>query len=277
MRIKLLPILLGTFMPLMLSAGVDDDDDVFSKEKFGLQELFNTRTVFPQETDEIQLSLFPIFQKNSAGKETTIIGEFEYGLTDSWQVELGWEIYKIRNPDDAPSTNGIGNFEIGTKYSFMNMDETDFSMALGFEIEFPTGDINKELTEGFIEYEPYVVLANDFPQFNDAQIFLEIGFSFVQRVKNAPDPDDNEPSANEFILNGGFFIPIEPFYLVAELNWRTNKWNHGGDENELYATPGVIVTPLDDVPLQLGVGVPIGLNQGADHYQIIGMLVYEFE
>lgn len=111
--------------------------------------------------------------------------------------------------------------------------------------------------------------------------FTNIGFNFVERVEQvstaAMDANDSlgiAPAAHSFIFNLADITQINKIFMVsAELNWQTNKWNHQGTDNELYFTPGTIATLPHG--FSLGLGVPIGLNSGADRYRVIAMLVYD--
>jgi hypothetical protein len=240
-----------------------------------LNELFQTETVYPQEQGEMQLQLSTKFSEGDKRDLIQIPFSIEYGITDFWQMEVAWDAHVNRNPESGVTTRGVGDFELETKYSFMNIAESNFHAAIGFEIKFSTGDINKELTEGFNEYEPFVVLAKDFPQWNNSQIFTEISIGFVDRTQRHSDPAVDEPEANELHWSVGFFIPVGAFRFTTEFNWTTNEWHNRGDENQIYLTPGLVW----DLPgtWEWGVGVPIGLNDKSENYRIITQLIYEFD
>ena len=60
-----------------------------------------------------------------------------------------------------------------------------------------------------------------------------------------------------------------------EFNWLTNQWNHDGDRNEQFLTPGLIwAHPLDG---WLGLGIANGLNDQSDHQRFILQIVQEFD
>ncbi|MBI2336698.1 MAG: transporter [Deltaproteobacteria bacterium] len=239
-----------------------------------LQEVFQTEVVYPQEKGEVQLTIAPRFSEGDAQNIIQIPLSIEYGITDAWQIELEWDAFVNRDPTAGGATRGIGDLEIGTKYSFMNIADWAFHVAAGFEISLPLGDLNKELTEGFIEYEPFFILAKDFPKLNNSQIFTQFGISLVQRIKNHTDPDEDEPAAHELNWNIGFFVPAGPIRFTTEFNWRNNRWNNDGEENQMYLTPGLVW----DLPKtwELGLGIPIGLNGTSDNFRVIAMLTYEF-
>jgi hypothetical protein len=200
----------------------------------------------------------------------------EYGLTDNWQVEAEWDSY-VWHHSKRGTVSGIGDLELGTQYSFLNVGGSLFHIAPRFSIDIPLGDVNKGLTEGFQEYQPAVVLARDFPELHRTSVFTEVGLSFVQRVKTPKDVDDPgelEPAAHELNWGAGFFTLFAHGALTMEFNWSNNQWNHGGEENLLYATPGVLWRIAREI--ELGVGVPIGLNKQSDRYQIAAHFVVEF-
>jgi len=244
-----------------------------------IQEVFQTDLVYPQEKGEVQLTLAPQFHRAGQSRQWIIPLSIEYGLTDAWQVELEWAMFQHRNPGEESTTFGIGDLEIGTQYSFMNLAGAHFHAAGALHILFPTGNVNDDLTEGFIEYEPSLILARDFPGLNNLQLFTQVGIGLVQRIKSPDAPKEREPAAHEFFLRAGFFLPFKlpvgTFAFTSEFTWTTNAWNNSGEEDQKYYTPGLVW----NLPhgWEIGIGAAIGLNDDADAYRIIGMLTYEFE
>jgi Putative MetA-pathway of phenol degradation len=239
-----------------------------------IQEVFQTNLVYPQERGEVQFSYTSRFSK---GKEHTLLQtplSLEYGITDRWQIEVEWNALSRRTESGEATTRGQGDFSIGTQYSFMKMRGSNFHSAVGFEVTLPTGSLEKELGEGFIEYEPYFIIARDFPKLNDMQIFSQVGFGFVQRAKHSAEEDDDEPAAHEFNFGVGMFVPFRRLVLTGEFNFSTNRWNNGGLERDLSLTPGMVWRLPRN--FELGIGLPVGLTREADKSGAILKLVYEF-
>ena len=233
-----------------------------------LQEVFQTEVVYPQEKGEVQLTLSPRYQEGDSQDQIILPLTIEYGLTDAWQIELEWDAFSHRNPTTGANTNGIGDLEFGTKYSFMNVADSNFHIAPGLGFGFPVGDPEKGLGEGMLEMEPFVSMAYDLPNLNNSQIFTQVAFGYVNRLRG------DEEEAHEITWNAGFFIPVGPVRLTSEFNWSTNKWNDG-DEDNRFITPGFVW----DLPgtWEVGAGAPIGLNSESDNFRLIGMLTYEFD
>jgi hypothetical protein len=198
-----------------------------------LQEVFRTEIVYTQDRGEIQLTA----GFNSTWNQSNLLQlplQVECGLTDSWQVQFESDGWQDRIQLRQPTTGGIGDLSLGTKYSFMNIHGSSFHSALSFNIGVPSGSVDRGIGEGFLSYEPSVILARDFPRHRNLQLFSQIGLSLVQRTRNHKDRTDDEPSAHQFQFSGGVFLPLRHVVLTSELSWQTNRWNHGGRDSELY-------------------------------------------
>jgi hypothetical protein len=117
-------------------------------------------------------------------------------------------------------------------------------------------------------------MAYDLPILNHSQLFTQLSLDFVHRLKGHENPDEDDPAAHEFSVTSGFFIPFHRFIYTTEFTWQNNEWNNGGNDNEMYITPGLVVS----LPRtwQVGVGVPIGLTEDSDHFRVIARANFEF-
>lgn len=171
--------------------------------------------------------------------------------------------------------SGITDLHVGTKYSFLKIHNSNFHAALSFELGLPTGRVDGNLSDGFLEYEPSVILARDFPRLRNLQVFAQTGVGFVQRQKHHADPSDDEPAAHEWNWTGGFFLPLPHVVATTEFAWHTNRWNHGGGQNEVYLTPGAVWKLPGH--WECGVGVSFGLTSDAHKVGVALKLTREFQ
>lgn len=246
-----------------------------SPEKQPLQEVFQTELVYPQEKGELQITFAPRFSRRESERQTEFPTRLEYGITNLWQVEVEFTPFSRRRELESSETErGIGDVSVSTKYSFLNIKNSNFHSSVQFEVGFPTGNVNRELSEGFIEYEPSVSFARDFPRLNRLQVFSQIGVNFVQRVKKPRNADEIEQAAHEFKLGGGFFAPVKKGRIVGEINWNTNQWNNFGKRSEVYLTPGFVYKFSRN--FEFGIGTPIGVSRDADNLRTILQAVFEF-
>ena len=128
-----------------------------------IQEMFQSNLVYPQEKDEIQFTLFPSFNKNQSGQKARTLFEVEYGITDAFQVIFEWDGLLYQNPMTGPTIAGPGNIEVGAQYSWMALGDGNTHFSFGNLIELTVCPVAIGLTEGFIEVQPFIVLARDFP------------------------------------------------------------------------------------------------------------------
>ncbi|MBI2982290.1 MAG: hypothetical protein HYY44_08405 [Deltaproteobacteria bacterium] len=238
-----------------------------------IQEVFQTQLVYPQEAGEFQFILQPGFFEGSGRDLLLVPLKTEFGLTDHWQLGLGWIAFQDRRPTAGSETWGIGDIEIDTKYSIMNLSASDFHMAIGGAIEFPIANIHRDLTDGFIEYTPRLLMAYDLVSLDRSQIFWEGNVNLVQRILKHRNPANDVPGAHQMNINTGFFIPFSEMRFVSEIRWSYDRWNNNGLENSVYYTPGLVWDPPSS--LEIGVGAPLGLTPDADNFRIMGLLLFE--
>ena len=181
----LLAVSLGQATRSMAQAGSDQHP----------QGVFQTELVYPQEKGAFQLTSSFTFSK--ANKEFSNDLTLEYGLTDSWQIDLEWQSFARKKAFDGQILRGSGDLRLGTKYSFMNMHGSNFHSAVGFELGLPAGSAKKGISEGNIEYEPYVIVAKDFPGLSRLQLFSQLGLSFAHSINESTlnENDHNEKRA----------------------------------------------------------------------------------
>lgn len=263
---------------------------------------FLTTSVFPMDKGLLEWDLEPVYSHGGSG--TTVLGprkkhkrrtegkdtdrellflpQISYGITDSLQVGLGFIPYMIHWETQDPSlrgwehNQGYGDTFLSMQYSWIYIAKTTCCAAVAFNVSFPTGSIEKDLTDGFIHYTPTFILTKDLIHNNwRTQFFTQAAISFVQREKHHTDRSKDATSAHDFIFNFGIAERSEKINYSLEFNWITDTWNHEGDSNEFYVTPGVFAYVRKDVAI--GLGVPIGLTRDSDKFQVILNLLIDIE
>lgn len=237
-----------------------------------IQEMFQSNLVYPQEEGEIQFTLFPSFRKSNNSKNARTLFEVEYGITDAFQVVFEWDGLLYKNPNNGPTISGPGNIEIGAQYSWMGLGDGNTHFSLGNLIELPVGPVDNGLTEGFLEVHPFAVLARDFPDVNQSQVFVEFGFNWAEKIRSVPSGPD--PAFNSISWNVGGFFPLGSWRATLEFNGSNNEWD-GGNTNEIFVTPGIINKLSRE--WEVGIAAPIGTTSTTDDYRVVGYLMWEFE
>jgi hypothetical protein len=119
-----------------------DDASTTSKGRFHF-EFFN-------EFDALQHDLYPSIRQNTANMK------LNYGLTDTIELDFDSPYLSIfRSRLTVPSRlNGVGDADLGVKWNFHKETPDSRLPALGVSMyfEFPTGDTNKQLGSGLVDY-----------------------------------------------------------------------------------------------------------------------------
>jgi hypothetical protein len=125
-----------------------DDTDTTPKGKFHL-EIYN-------EYDALQRSAFPTKRQN------TLVLTLNYGITDKLELDVNapW-LALINSPTvSAHDVTGVGDTQFGLKYNFLLEREGSKrpALALVFYVEAPTGNAQKQLGSGLVDYWLYGVI-----------------------------------------------------------------------------------------------------------------------
>jgi len=121
---------------------VTDDADTTPKGRFHFE--------FSDEIDLLQRSSFPSLKQNTADFE------LDYGLLDNLEVGIESPHLTIFNSADTTPrlVSGIGDTNVSLKYNFLRERENSRlpAMAIGFNVELPTGDTDRQLGSGLADF-----------------------------------------------------------------------------------------------------------------------------
>jgi hypothetical protein len=236
-----------------------------------VQELFLTETVYPQEKHELQLTLGSLVDRSRADRAGLVPFSIEFGLTDRWQVQAGWDGY-TRFQGTAPFTHlRSARASVGTKYSFMNIARSPVHAAVGVDVEFPRPNALAEGEgEQDMEFEPFLAAAFDLGRhvtiFGSVAASLEPG-QVGDLVLHKQPPDDRGTIAYGVLL--GFHR--ETFALEYTTRSDVLPWRLDG---------APLVTPSFIVRLptkwELAIGAPFSGRAGHRRPGIAMHLVKEF-
>lgn len=241
------------------AAFAGDDDDDAGETPQPLNDFFQSDSVFPQEQGEWQVSIGADYTKNDQYKATALNTGLEYGITDSFQVELEHTPYIRIKPaaDDEESVDGQGNTSLGFQQSWMHIGGSPNSVALGYEHEFANGDKavvaddddDADPAEGD---EVRVTLARDLGDDGNTQVSLQLGREFRK-------------GANESFANLAAFHAVGKQVFTGEYNW---------SDEENWVTPGVYWKAAKG--LDVGAAVAFGVGD-TDGQRALLRLNYEWD
>lgn len=196
-------------------------------------------------------------QSQGSQRFSEISARAEYGVTDRLQLQAELPYQIDDRPGSFTSQNNIGNVEVGATYSLLRADDP-ISLSAAMDVQIPVGR-QASLQQGDSRasdqtiYKPQLIVARDFgPTQVHANAQAELGTDM--RGLN---------------YNIGAALPVGGIVPSVELNARTM------DEQrpQFYATPGLSYSFSDRA--QLGVGVPLGLNDQSTDVGVMAKLSFQ--
>jgi|ERR1043166_622541 hypothetical protein len=119
-----------------------DDTDVTPRHKFHFE--------FSNEFDALQRASFPNLKQNTAD------AELDYGLFKNFEVGIEAPVLTIVNDRSAPfrRPTGFGDVNLSFKYNYLLEREGSRrpALAVTFNLELPTGDVNRQLGSGLADF-----------------------------------------------------------------------------------------------------------------------------
>jgi hypothetical protein len=192
-------------------------------------------------------------------KHITAAAEFEYGLTDRWELDA--EVpYEFINPNDGRAANGIGDVEIATRYGVVLFSEKPYAFNAGLGLGIPTGDRRHELGEGRLTVEP---------SFTASRWFGPVNAQLNGRWQHAVTNGGEEPR-DDFEYNVALLYPFHRWSFVLEGNGESSRVR-----TKYYVTPELICRATKRLELELA--APLAVTRAAGDYGVIAAVTLEWE
>ncbi len=194
--------------------------------------------------------------------------EAEYAFHRAFSIEVGIP-YVVRQPDGTPSSSRVGNMELLFKFANYAFESKGLLLGYGVEFGIPTGNQAVGIGSDHI----WSVA----PVFNIGymQGKLElVGFSILEIPfgQNA-----GEEIETEWLYNASALVHVSPqFQALFELNGETVLSGDESGATLVRASPGVKVAPSTRIPLFVGLGVSVPLQESELDAMALVSLFYHF-
>ncbi len=182
----------------------------------------------------------------SAALITTRV-EFEYGLTDHWDISL-YHVFEQGGPDHASLR--FNSWRVESRYRLAERGEWPVDVMLYLEVERPT-----ELTEPF-ELEEKLILAKDLGRFG-----LVLNLVGEQKIFRGAE--------RNWEVDLGARYEVVPQLRVAAEVWTLQAVTGAGSTGTWYAGPSLSVA-TGRIWVQAGAGV--GLTDSSSQFQLRSVL-----
>jgi len=225
-----------------------------TNDKLLPEELAITRSVVIQDADELESTFsFQCF-KQLPKENYTAEAEFEYGLTDRWEIDADVP-YEFVRPKNEVGADGIGDMEAAVRYGVLPLGQRPLSLTTGIGFGIPTGDRTRDLGEGQLTLEPFFTASTWLGRCN-----VQFNGGWSRAVTHS----DVGPR-NDFEYNLAILYPMKHWYVVLEGNGES-----GSDATTYYVTPELIWRPIKT--LELLVAAPLGVTrESADYGAVVAV------
>jgi hypothetical protein len=223
------------------------------------EELAITRSVVIQNADELENTAAFRYSKSQPTENYVAEAEFEYGLTDRWEIDADVPYAALR-PKNKAGADGIGDVEAAVRYGVVPLGQGPVALTAGLGLGIPTGDRTRDLGEGRLTLEPFFTASTWVGRCN-----VQVNGGWTRAVTNS----GKEP-CDDFEYNVAILYPVKRWYLVLEGNGESTS-----EVTTYYVTPELIWRPMKT--LELLVAVPLGVTRESADYGVIGAVSLELE
>jgi hypothetical protein len=223
------------------------------------EELAITRSVVIQDADELENTAAFRYSKSQPTENYAAEAEFEYGLTDRWEIDADMP-YEFLRPKNARGADGIGDVEAAVRYGVVPLGQGPVALTAGLGLGIPTGDRTRDLGEGRLTLEPFFTASTWVGRCN-----VQVNGGWTRAVTNS-----GEEPRDDFEYNVAILYPVKRWYVVLEGNGESTS-----KVTKYYVTPELIWRPMKT--LELLVAVPLGITHESADYGVIGAVSLELE
>jgi hypothetical protein len=231
-------------------------------------ELVFADSIVPQDRHETMLTTGVWYFRHHSAHHALLTQKSEWGISDHLQVATFIQLVNSSNALGSTRT-GVGDIEVGARYTWSNAGSPFTHVALALEAGFPTGNARRGLSEGAYTVSPSVLLSRELQQ-GKYQLFSTTGIEFI--VKHGRLDSSDDIPHNSLFSNGGLSVRAGRGWAVGEMSVSSNRWN-GGNETQVAFTPSYVWRLAKRAELLFG--VPIGLTSSTD--RVGGVVKFTFE
>jgi hypothetical protein len=230
-----------------------------TNDKLLPEELAITRSVVIQDADELENTASFRCTKSQPTGNYTAEAEFEYGLTDRWEIDADVP-YEFLRPKNEGGADGIGDVETALRYGVVSIGQGPIAVTAGLGFGIPTGDRMRDLGEGRLTLEPFFTAGTWLGPCN-----VQVNGGWARAITNS-----GEEPRDDFEYNVAILYPVKRWFIGLEGNGESTS-----EVTKYYVTPELIWRPMKN--LELLVAAPLGVTRESADYGVIGAISLELE
>lgn len=200
---------------------------------------------------------------DATDNEFTWATALTYGLLEKLDIAIEIPYRYINNCDDE---DGLGDITFSSKYHFLEESESLPAMAISFKLKTKTGNDDKNLGTGEMDYSATAILTKELNNIIGHKIIAHLNLGYTYTDKSHDD-----------IFSYGVALEY-PFNnrlnLVGELTGETANFEGDFDDNPLAVLMGFNYAFSELLRFDFGMGV--GISEASPDYTITTGLTLSF-
>ena len=255
------------YLCLILPAGPVYGQEASLEQRQPLELVF-ADSIVPQDLHETMLTTGGWYLRQRDNIQDAFLGQkIEWGISDKLQISTFVHVLQSTNQTGS-TTMGMGDWEVGTRYTWATVGSPFTHVAVAFDAGFPTGNPAKRLGEAAYTVSPSVLLSHEFSK-GKYQLFTTDGLEFVVAHRTV---EESERPHHSVFSNSGISMHVGHGWAVGELSVSSNRWS-GGSDTQIVVTPSYVWRLARRAELLLG--VPVGLTSSADRIGAVVKFTFE--
>jgi hypothetical protein len=213
--VKAMPLWVFVLLPVRLSMYGQEQ----SLEQRQPLELVYADSIVPQDRHEMMLTSGLWYMRHGTSRDALLTQKMEWGISDRLQVAVFFHAVNSSNIL-GPTETGIGDLEIGARYTWATVGSRFTHIAVAFDAGFPTGNPRKGLGEATYTLSPSVLLSHEFGRAK-CQMFSTTGLDFA--VAHRALPLSMDAPHDSLFSNNGLALRLGHGWAVGEFSVTSNR------------------------------------------------------
>ena len=161
-----------------------------------------------------------------------------WGVNDHVEFTATVEPYFQNGLRSGSSGDGIGDVEFGGKYAFHEWLKPDYDASVGVNVRLPVGHPPRDLTDGYNQYAPYLVISHKSRTTAGLTWFVSPVLDVMEKSKVAGSFRKDDPHSSSLLFGTGFVLDRFPYHYTLETGWQTTSLVGRDNKQFFFIKPG---------------------------------------
>lgn len=215
-----------------------NDQALLNTETHKLEGIFNSELPKTENRGTVRLIVHPHFGDFTSRSYVRVPTGIRWGVSERAEVTATVEPFFEHGLKHGSVGSGIGDFEVGGKYSWKQWPSLDVDTSVGVSAFIPVGHPPLDMTTGYDRYSPYVVVGKHVASYPGLLVFCNTGVNLLAKSSVAGSFERNQPHSDSFAITPGFVYDHFPYHYTCEFGFETTSLIGRGGHSFLTVRPG---------------------------------------